>query len=66
MNANYFDCIVDLDWWMENYLVMNKNDVNRVKDNLPIYFQLINFIPEVLNNRDPKTDPEMIKGYGST
>lgn len=51
---------------MENYLVMNKNEVERVKDNLPVYFQLKTILPEIMNNRDPKTNREMIKGYDST
>lgn len=57
---------VDLDWWMENYLVMNKNIVDRVKENLPIYFQLKTILPEVMGNRDPNTEKEMIKAYSST
>ncbi|CAI6361327.1 unnamed protein product [Macrosiphum euphorbiae] len=57
---------VELDWWMENYLVMNKNEVERVKDNLPVYFQLKTILPEVMTNRDPKTNKEMIKGYDTT
>jgi len=57
---------VDLDWWLENYLVMNKNDVDRVKESLPIYFQLKTIIPEVMGDRDPDTENEMIKGYSST
>jgi hypothetical protein len=57
---------VELEWWMENYLVINKNDVNRVKENLPVYFQLKTILPEVMNNRDPKLDDDMIKGYSST
>ncbi|XP_060834801.1 uncharacterized protein LOC132917861 isoform X1 [Rhopalosiphum padi] len=57
---------VELDWWMENYLVMNKNDKERVKDNMPVYFQLKTILPEVMNNRDPKTDKDMIKAYDTT
>lgn len=51
---------------MENYLVMNKNDVSRVKDNLPTYFQLKTLLPEVMGDRDPRTDKDMIKTYNST
>lgn len=57
---------MDLDWWMENYLVMNKNDVDRVKSNLPVYFQLKTILPEVMNHRDPNTEKEMIKAYETT
>ncbi|KAL5236117.1 hypothetical protein ACI65C_003527 [Semiaphis heraclei] len=57
---------VELDWWMENYLVMNKNEVERVKDNMPVYFQLKTILPEVFRNRDPKTNKDMIKGYDTT
>jgi len=56
---------VDLDWWMENYLIMNKNKVERVKTNLPMYFQLKTIIPEVMLIRDPRTEKEMIKLYSS-
>jgi len=45
---------------------MNKNDVNRVKENLPTYFQLKTIIPEIMDDRDPSTETEMIKGYGTT
>lgn len=67
-NNNYIfvDYKVELDWWLENYLVMNKNDVNRAKDNLPVYFQLKTILPEIMGNRDPETEKEMIKGYSST
>jgi len=51
---------------MENYLVMNKNEVERVKNNMPVYFQLKNILPELFSNRDPKTNEEMIKGYDTT
>lgn len=57
---------MDLEWWMENYLVMNKNNVDRVKSNLPVYFQLKTILPEVMNHRDPKTDKEMTKAYETT
>lgn len=57
---------VELDWWMENYLVMNKNEVDRVKENLAMYFQLKTILPEVMSNRDPRTDKDMIKTYSST
>lgn len=57
---------MELAWWLENYLVMNKNDVNRVKENLPTYFQLKTIIPEIMDDRDPSTETEMIKGYGTT
>lgn len=57
---------MELDWWLENYLVMNKNDVERVKDNMPVYFQLKTILPEVMNNRDPKTEKEMINAYNTT
>ncbi|CAH1725149.1 retinol-binding protein pinta-like isoform X2 [Aphis gossypii] len=57
---------VELDWWLENYLVMNKNDVERVKENMPVYFQLKTILPEVMTNRDPKTEKEMINAYNTT
>lgn len=57
---------MELDWWLENYLVMNKNDVERVKDNMPVYFQLKTILPEVMTNRDPKTEKEMINAYNTT
>ncbi|VVC25364.1 Cellular retinaldehyde binding/alpha-tocopherol transport,CRAL/TRIO, N-terminal domain,CRAL-TRIO lipid [Cinara cedri] len=56
---------VDTDWWLENYLTINKNQVDRAKANLRVYFQLRNLIPEVMGNRNPETDRYMIQTYNS-
>ncbi|XP_050546059.1 alpha-tocopherol transfer protein-like [Daktulosphaira vitifoliae] len=58
---------VDTDLWLENYLIMNKNDVERAKENLATYFQLNSHIPEVMvADRDPFSRKEMIQAFETT
>ncbi|XP_050443565.1 uncharacterized protein LOC126847404 [Adelges cooleyi] len=58
---------VDMDWWLENYLIMNKNQLDRVKESLPLYFRLKTILPEIMvSDRDPFTRKEMIQAYNTT
>ncbi|KAL1459842.1 hypothetical protein WDU94_011795 [Cyamophila willieti] len=43
---------VNEDEWFENYLILNKNDLDRTKDNLQIYFKLKEILPEAYLERD--------------
>ncbi|KAK7605021.1 hypothetical protein V9T40_006207 [Parthenolecanium corni] len=42
---------VDEKKWLENYLVLNKNDVERTKKNLDLYFKIRTTLPEGFTNR---------------
>lgn len=39
--------------------------VDRAKENLRLYFQMKNLMPDVMENRDPETEKNMIKTYNS-
>uniref|UniRef100_A0A8D8TH43 Alpha-tocopherol transfer protein-like n=1 Tax=Cacopsylla melanoneura TaxID=428564 RepID=A0A8D8TH43_9HEMI len=43
---------VNEDEWFENYLILNKNDLDRTKENLEIYFKLKEILPEAYLERD--------------
>ncbi|XP_050546539.1 alpha-tocopherol transfer protein-like [Daktulosphaira vitifoliae] len=58
---------VDTAWWLENYLIMNKNCKARVKENLPYYFRLKELAPDLTtDDRDPFTSKEMCQTHEST
>uniref|UniRef100_A0A1B6C1N4 CRAL-TRIO domain-containing protein n=2 Tax=Clastoptera arizonana TaxID=38151 RepID=A0A1B6C1N4_9HEMI len=43
----------NVDKWLENYLVLNKNSLERTKENLDMYFSVRVLFPEVFAFRDP-------------
>ncbi|KAI5702822.1 hypothetical protein M8J75_004555 [Diaphorina citri] len=56
---------VNEDDWYENYLILNKNDIQRTKDNLEIYFKLKEILPEAYQERDSYSTV-MMKSFRST
>ncbi|XP_073978185.1 retinol-binding protein pinta-like [Rhodnius prolixus] len=44
---------VQVDEWLENYLILCKNSVERAKENLDMYFTSKILVPEVFTHRDP-------------
>lgn len=42
-----------VDKWLENYLIVNKNSLERAKEGLDCYFSVRVLIPEVFTVRDP-------------
>lgn len=53
------------DDWLENYLILNKNNLAKTKENLEIYFKLKEILPETYQERDA-TSPIMDKSFRST
>lgn len=56
---------VNEDDWLENYLILNKNNLAKTKENLEIYFKLKEILPETYQERDA-TSPIMDKSFRST
>lgn len=50
---------------MENYLVLNKNSVERAKTNLDEYFSLRWVLPELFQDRD-FTSPKQERSFANT
>lgn len=44
---------VDVDEWLENYLISCKNSVERAKECLDMYFTSKILLPEIFTSRDP-------------
>ncbi|XP_024082630.1 alpha-tocopherol transfer protein-like [Cimex lectularius] len=44
---------IQVDEWLENYLICCKNSVERAKENLDMYFTSKIIVPEVFTHRDP-------------
>ncbi|XP_046665223.1 alpha-tocopherol transfer protein-like [Homalodisca vitripennis] len=56
---------VDEDKWLQNYLILNKNSVERAKANLDSYFSIRWIMPEVFQQRD-MADREMELAFDNT
>lgn len=56
---------VNEDEWYENYLILNKNNLTRTKENLEIYFKLKEILPEAFLERDSYS-PVLEKSFRST
>lgn len=59
------NCPVNEDQWLMNYLVMNKNRVERAKSALDAYFSLRWTLPEAYSLRDMTTE-RMVKAFDNT
>lgn len=47
-------CVLEnVDHWLENYIIANKNSLERAKESLDMYFSVRVLVPEVFTQRDP-------------
>jgi len=53
---------IDVDEWLENYLICCKNSVERVKECLDMYFTSKIILPEVFTKRDP-LQPGILRSF---
>nr|XP_018897498.1 PREDICTED: alpha-tocopherol transfer protein-like isoform X1 [Bemisia tabaci]XP_018897499.1 PREDICTED: alpha-tocopherol transfer protein-like isoform X2 [Bemisia tabaci] len=56
---------VNEDIWLENYLILNKNRVERACKNLELYFKCRSELSELFTDRDPHAD-DVQKSFKST
>lgn len=53
------------DLWLENYLLLNKNNVERTKSNLDTYFKIRTLVPEAFESRHPLAE-DMDQSFRAT
>lgn len=56
---------VSADKWLENYLILNGNQIGRVKKSMEYYFKIKWVMPEMYEDRDMSSE-EMVESFSST
>lgn len=56
---------VSVDKWLENFLILNGNQIDKVKKSMDYYFKIKWLMPEMYEDRNMATD-EMEESFTST